>query len=593
MTWRLSAIVMVALSFALAGSRAAHSQAVDDIKTLNQEIERLYGAGKYAEAVPVALRALAEAEQRFGSDHPEVVRSLDDLAELYRVQGLYAPAEPLYKRSLAIRDKTLGPDHPDVATNINRLAGLYYAMGRYGESEPLYKRALVIREAALGPDHVEVADTLNNLAVVYRAQSRYAEAEPLLERALSISERARGFDDPRVGTFLNSLAAVYESQRRYADAEVLYKRAVTVLEKSRGPEHPDVVPALNNLAALYEIQGQYAEAGVLHQRTLAILVKNLGPDHPSVATSLNNLAVLQFVQADWAGAASYWQKSTDVIVRRARRGTTTTGLDGKDEAKRASFQFWGLIKATHRQAGAEPAQFSDKMFETAQWASATEAAQSVAQMAARGATGNGNLARIVRERQDLVGEWHVKDKALIAARTEAPNHRDAEAERAIGNRLAAIDRRIGEIDKTLAKDFPDYAALVSPAPMTIAEVQAFLHPDETLVLFLDTPEAKPTPEETFIWAVTKTSSRWVRSNLGTKALTERVAVLRCGLDSSSWIDSTHWPERTDDERRRREKQLARRTRCRELTGAEVSSRAPPPFDLMKAHELYEGLFGEI
>ena len=73
-------------------------------------------------------------------------------------------------------------------------------------------------------------------------------------------------------------------------------------------------------------------------------------------------------------------------------------------------------------------------------------------------------------------------------------------------RLADIDTRIAEIDKQLAKDFPDYAALVSPKPLSIADVQSQLRDSEALVLFLDTPEAKPTPEETFIWAVTKTDS---------------------------------------------------------------------------------------
>ena len=34
-------------------------------------------------------------------------------------------AEPLIKRSLAIREKVLGPDHPDVARSLNNLAELY------------------------------------------------------------------------------------------------------------------------------------------------------------------------------------------------------------------------------------------------------------------------------------------------------------------------------------------------------------------------------------------------------------------------------------------------------------------------------------
>jgi hypothetical protein len=45
---------------------------------------------------------------------------------------------------------------------------------------------------------------------------------------------------------------------------------------------------------------------------------------------------------------------------------------------------------------------------------------------------------------------------------------------------------------------------------------------------------KPTPEKTFIWVVTKTALRWVRSDLGTAALTREVLTLRCGLDAEAW-----------------------------------------------------------
>jgi hypothetical protein len=60
------------------------------------------------------------------------------------------------------------------------------------------------------------------------------------------------------------------------------------------------------------------------------------------------------------------------------------------------------------------------------------------------------------------------------------------------------------------------------------EVQALLGANEALVLFLDVPE------ETFVWVVTTTDLRWVRSRAGTTALTRDVASLRCGLDAAAW-----------------------------------------------------------
>jgi hypothetical protein len=217
------------------------------------------------------------------------------------------------------------------------------------------------------------------------------------------------------------------------------------------------------------------------------------------------------------------------------------------------------------------------MFETAQWAQGSEAAASLAQMAARSAKGSPELSFLVRERQDLVSEWQAKDKQLIAAKSEEPAKRNATAEKALSDRLTAIDTRLTAIDARLAKDFPDYAALASPAPVSVAEVQAQLGGEEALVLFLDTPEWKMTesnslPEATFIWAVTKTDARWVRSDLGTAALTQEVAALRCGLDAVSWDGDGG-------------------EKCTKTLGGPRTQ--PLTFDHTRAQALYTALFGEV
>src|SRR5208337_510857 len=181
---------------------------------------------------------------------------------------------------------------------------------------------------------------------------------------------------------------------------------------------------------------------------------------------------------------------------------------------------------------------------------------------------------LARERQDLVGEWQKRDALRNAALGQESAKRNPQAEAENGARLAAIDARIKEIDKELAAKFPNYAVLTGPAPLAAEEVQAQLGADEALVLFLETEEGEATPEETFIWVVTKTELRWVRSSLGTEALAREVQALRCGLDAETWVDRP----------------------CAELTGqsytdADRDAGKPLPFDHARAHRLYQALFG--
>ena len=259
-------------------------------------------------------------------------------------------------------------------------------------------------------------------------------------------------------------------------------------------------------------------------------------------------------------------------------GRVQTGK-GKSEAEKFSGDFWGLVKSAHRVAVAEPASepaLAAEMFQTAQWARSSEAAASLAQMAVRGATGNPNLAAIVRERQDLVAEWQKRDAARSASISLEPDKRDKQAEATNVARLDAIDTHIAEIDKQLAKDFPDYAVLVSPKPLSIADVQSQLRDGDALVLFLDTPEIKPTPEETFVWVVTKAEMRWVKTDIGTKGLQDRVAALRCGLDyDGSW----GVPD----------------SRCADLLKVTYDHNSGKllPFDVNRSYELYQALFGKV
>ena len=240
------------------------------------------------------------------------------------------------------------------------------------------------------------------------------------------------------------------------------------------------------------------------------------------------------MQRQWPRARDLLRRGTGVLRRRARRGKDNPGESGsgrqKNEAAQNALAFALLVKSEFRASGVEDAAARRRAFVTAQWGGASDAAAALARSAAREAGGGGTLGAIVRERQDLVGEWQARDKLRIAAVSKPPGQRNADAEAENAARLAAIDKRLGEIDARLKEEFPDYAALANPEPLEIAQVQKLLGDDEALVQFLDTSAFQPTPEETFVWVATNTDAMWFRSKLGTDALKRRVAALRKALD---------------------------------------------------------------
>jgi tetratricopeptide (TPR) repeat protein len=429
--------------------------------------------------------ALQIDEETLGPDHHDVAASLNNLARLYVSQGRFAEAEPLYKRALSIGEKALGLDHLSVATRLSNLAGLYYRQGRYADAEPLYKRALAIQEKALGLDHPDVATSLNNLALLYYSQGRYAEAEPLYKRSLAIYEKALGLDHPDVATSLNNLAGLYYRQGRYAEAEPLHKRALAIDEKALGLDHPSVATSLNNLALLYDNQGRYADAEPLYKRALAIQEKALGPDHPDVATTFNNLANLYVSQGRYADAYLLSRRAISILEKRSfdPKEQDTASQDSVRVSGSSTFKSYLQIASSFVNIEVDQtANVTAESFRAAQLATAAD--RTVALMSARGAAGTPALARIVRDRQDMIGRRNALEKLLIGAFSKPAGARDAASEEQTRRDLADADRKLVEIDQVLRRDFPSYAEIANPTPVDLPEAQNLLAPGEALVSFV-------------------------------------------------------------------------------------------------------------
>ena len=72
-----------AVVIVLSAGPASGQEALKEANELNQRVVKLYQAGKYAEALPLAHSALEFSEKALGSNHSEVGNALNNLALLY------------------------------------------------------------------------------------------------------------------------------------------------------------------------------------------------------------------------------------------------------------------------------------------------------------------------------------------------------------------------------------------------------------------------------------------------------------------------------------------------------------------------------
>ncbi|MCC3427626.1 MAG: CHAT domain-containing protein [Microcoleus sp. PH2017_01_SCD_O_A] len=128
-------------------------------------------------------------QRLFSDDHPDLAKSLNNLASLYRSQGRYRDAEPLYRQALEMWQRLFKGDHPDVATSLNNLAELYDFQGLYPEAEPLYEQALEIYQRLFTGAHPDVLLSLNNLGLLLAAMHRPKAAFEKMHEAIEMDDR--------------------------------------------------------------------------------------------------------------------------------------------------------------------------------------------------------------------------------------------------------------------------------------------------------------------------------------------------------------------------------------------------------------------
>ena len=131
-------------------------------------------------------------------------------------------------------------------------------------------------------------------------------------------------------------------------------------------------------------------------------------------------------------------------------------------------------------------------------------------MSARFSTRSDDLGNLVRKRQDLADQAFGLDRALLAAVSQSPKDRNAASEVALRDQAVESAARLGEADAALTKQFPEYAALTNPKPVTIPAIQKGLRSDEALLVLV------PVRDATYLWLITKARHEWVRSSIASR-----------------------------------------------------------------------------
>ena len=523
------------------------AQTVPNYDKILNDLGNLYkDAGRLHDAETAFGRALAIGRATRGENHPNVAATIGNLATVMENESRFAEAEDLYKRTLATYEKLYGSNHPITAIGLNNLANVYADQGRTQEAAGLQQRVVAIYERVFGPDSPDVGRGLANLATSYRELGRKDEALSLYQRALLIMERKFGENSGPTALALGATGRVLQDVGRLEEAAQDFDRALKINERVLGPEHPEIVNDLRSIGFLDIKTGNYSDARKRFERALTIARAKLGSGHHDTIATMINLAGVDSHDGKWPDALAMLRRASAAMNRQQ------VGGNNNEQFKRFTELDTGLMEAVWHVADGQPdGAANNEAFDAAQRAHETQAGAALAQMAARFGAGNDAMASVVRRQQDLKAALDNLDKR-IATELGAPDGKRNDA--LIANLHAESARARKSFDETsaqIAREFPAYAELSSPAPLSVAQTQALLKPDEALVSFISMGD------KSYVFAVTREGDLWRQIPLGDTAIGDRVSKLRLGLFDPA------------------------------------PDAAPKPFDLDASFELYSAIMGPV
>lgn len=240
----------------------------EDLPRMEERLQRLATAqdrnGRFSDAIKTFDQAIELREKRYGAGHRETGNLLAEVGRICRARGVHAQAQAYLKRALRIHESECGTDSPETLSDVQQLAGSLEDCGDLDGAAAQYERALGLKLRKLGVENIdEVAEMQYSLASLHIGWGHYTRARELLSECLGTLKRTGG---PRLAIAHESLAHVEEREGRVSFALDELEKATNVWEKCDPPRLAELARNLELRADLSDHVRLGVEANHLRKR---------------------------------------------------------------------------------------------------------------------------------------------------------------------------------------------------------------------------------------------------------------------------------------------------------------------------------------
>lgn len=464
------------------------------------------------ESLKVALAALEESPKwkvRFGNqvlglNESEVragwmssARAAQGHIALVRAQ--FAEAEGYLRETLAAMRDHGRSFQSGIDTAWSNVALAVALQGRLTEAEHEARAALLSALARQGRYSIRTALVLHRLAQILGEQGRYEESETLLRAVVDIHEKVGAGASSYNGAQARvQLGGALGAQRRWKEGAAEYEAVRAALAGDADTFQRYFAGDVDWALALLET-GEVDAARAQLDIALDRSRRARGLDHPSTARVRGVRAMALAARGQRAEALTEFAAVTPILLKRSlEMDDETTTRPARDRRLALILdRYIGLLADVRgtpleRQAGVDAAAEAFRLAEAARGQTVQRALDA---SAVRGAAQTPALAELVRREQDAGKQVSALDGMLVNALSLPTDQQEAEVIARLRGQSTTLRRAREALVGQIQRDFPTYAALVDPAPVTVSQARAALRPGEALVVtFIG-------ETRTFVWAI--------------------------------------------------------------------------------------------
>jgi CHAT domain-containing protein len=467
-----------------------------DLDALDTALKRSLDAnreGRIAEALSELQQALSLIDTIYGADSKEASRLTQSVINMLIQSGRAEEAVPLAEKLVAMRRKTFGENSAETAEAYDRLASAQTFVGNVDAAVENRTKSIAILTALFGANDRRLAAPYANFG---------------------------GLTSGRAGIAKDTA----EKAKLYAEAEGWYRKALATYGPTPSLSDDGYVNVMGGLASVLVDRGRAAEAIPYREAVLNAEIALYGAVHHDVMVSQHQLAkALLALPSKTSEGFAMARTAVDTLRLVNERSVDATGRVAQHNH---DGHYVTLIEAAWVLGNAQPdrrREAGDAAFMAAQDISTTASSTAMTRAAARASAGSPELVAQLAALQAAQTQLINDNSALQAALNEGDAAKAKSLAIQVRDRQANIVRLEAQVDQK----FPQFRALTSPKPLSIAEVQTILAPDEAVLMMV------PVGEDFYSFGISKADFAMNRVDGASARAQFRLGIIRCNVDPAT------------------------------------------------------------